>query len=178
MARVPLKNREDMSPDGQQVWDEIAGSRGGVAPNFQAILNNHQAAINLAHLGGYVRFGNSLDDRTKSLGALTTAREASGAYVWTVQVPGAQRNGIDDGTIEAIHDGTAPGGLSEDDAIIVRFIQELQRQHRVSDATYAAAEGKLGTAGVVDLLVLTGYYWGLCHILAGLDVEPPGGSIL
>ena len=178
MARVPLKNREDLLPEDQQIWDEVGGSRGGVAPNFQAIFNNPQAAGNLAHLGGYVRFGNSLDERTKSLAALTTAREGNGEYVWTVQVPGAKRNGISDETIEAIHQHTAPAGLSEDDAIIVRFVQELQRDHHVSDSAYAAAEGKLGTAGVVDLLILAGYYWGLAHTLNGLQVEPPGGSIL
>ena len=178
MARVPLKQREDLEAEGQQVWDEIAGSRGGVAPNFQAIMNNPQAAGNLAHLGGYVRFGNSLDERTKSLAALTTAREAEGQYVWTVQVPGAKRNGIDDASIEAIHQRRAPDGLSDDDAVIVRFVLELQRDHRVSDAAYAAAENKLGTAGVVDLLILSGYYWGLSHTLSGLEVEPPGGSIL
>ena len=60
MARVPLKNREDLLPEDQQIWDEVGGSRGGVAPNFQAIFNNPQARATLAHLGGYVRFGNSL----------------------------------------------------------------------------------------------------------------------
>ena len=178
MARVPLKNRDDLSPEDQKIWDEVGASRGGVAPNFQAIFNNPQAAGNLAHLGGYVRFGNSLDERTKSLAALTTAREADGEYVWTVQVPGAKRNGISDDTINAIHQRTAPAGLTGDDAIIVRFVQELQRNHRVSDAAYAAVEFKLGTAGVVDLLILSGYYWGLSHTLSGLEVEPPGGSIL
>ncbi len=178
MARVPLKQREDLSPEDQQIWDEVGNSRGGVAPNFQAIFNNPKAAGNLAHLGGYVRFGNSLDEKTKSLAALATAREANGEYVWTVQVPGAKRNGISDETIEAIHQRTAPAGLSDGDALIVRFVHELQRDHNLTDATYAAAESKLGSAGVVDLLILTGYYWGLAHTLNGLQVEPPGGSIL
>ena len=178
MARVPFLRREDLTPDDQPVWDEIAGSRGSVAPNFQAILNNAQAAGNLAHLGGYVRFGNSLDAKTKSLAALATAREADGDYVWTVNVPQAAGNGLSEHTVKAIHERSAPQGLSDDEATIVRFVQELLQQHRVSDPTYAAAESKLGASGVVDLLVLTGYYWTLSHTLSGLEVQPPGGSTL
>ena len=178
MARVPFMQREDLTPEGQAVWDQIGGSRGGVAPNFQAILNNPQAAGNLAHLGGYVRFGNSLDAKTKSLAALATAREADGEYVWTVNVPQAINNGISDSVIQAVHQRKAPEGLSEEEAVIVRFVQELQGQHRVSDDAYAAAEAQLGAAGVVDLLLLSGYYWALSHILSGLEVEPPGGSTL
>ena len=38
MARVPFAQRDTMTPEGQQVWDEIEGSRGGVARNYAAIL--------------------------------------------------------------------------------------------------------------------------------------------
>ena len=176
MARVPILNREDLAPEHQPVWDGIAGSRGSVAQNFQALLNGPQAAGRLADLGAYVRFENSLDDKTKRLAALATAREADGDYVWTVQVPGASADGVSEETISSIRQRRSPEGLSAEDEATVGFVQELLRNHRVSDTTFNAVQQRLGVAGVVDLLVLTGYYWMLSHALSVLEVEPPGGA--
>ena len=44
MPRVPSAIRENMDAIGQAIWDEIETSRGGVARNYAAILNNPQAA--------------------------------------------------------------------------------------------------------------------------------------
>ena len=44
MARVPFATRENMTPADQAVWDEIETTRGGVARNYAALLNNAQAA--------------------------------------------------------------------------------------------------------------------------------------
>ena len=51
MARVSITTRENMTPDGQIIWDEIESSRGGVARNYAALLNNPQAAGRLATPG-------------------------------------------------------------------------------------------------------------------------------
>jgi hypothetical protein len=66
MARVPFVQRDTMTPQGQRAWDEIEGSRGGVARNYAAILNNPAAAGAYATLGGYARFESSLDPRVKA----------------------------------------------------------------------------------------------------------------
>ena len=44
MPRVPSAIRENMDAIGQAIWDEIETSRGGVARNYAAMLNNPQAA--------------------------------------------------------------------------------------------------------------------------------------
>ena len=176
MARVPFLNREDLAPEHRPVWDEIEGSRGDVAQNFRALLNGPEAAGKMSVLGAYVRFENSLDAKTKRLAALVTAREADGDYVWTVQVPEAGTDGISEETVKAIQQGRSPQGLTAEDQATVDFVQELLRDHRVSDTTYNAVRQRLGVAGVVDLLVLTGYFWTLSHALSALEVEPPGGA--
>jgi hypothetical protein len=40
--------------------------------------------------------------------------------------------------------------------VIVQFIEELLRQHRVFDATFQMVQQRLGDPGVVDLLMLIG----------------------
>ena len=48
MTRAPFATRESMDAAGQAVWDEIETSRGGVARNYAALLNNPQGAGALA----------------------------------------------------------------------------------------------------------------------------------
>ena len=176
MARVPFTKREDLSPDGQKVWDEIETSRGGVARNYAALLNNPQAAGSMATLGGYARFETPLDPRIKALAVLTAAREANGHYVWTVNQRAAREAGISDEIISAIHERQAPFGLDGKDASVVQFVMELLRHHRISDVTFEALRSQVGNAGVIDILVVAGYYHTLAHCLQALEVELPEGT--
>ena len=175
MARVPYATRESMLPDGQAIWDEIESSRGGVARNYAALLNNPHAAEKLGVLGGYVRFESALDPRVKTLAILTAAREANGHYVWTVNQRGAREVGISSEIIEIIHQRRAPWGLEPSDANVVQFVLEILRQHKVSDATFEALRSQVGDAGVVDVLVVSGYYHTLAHSLQALEVDLPEG---
>ena len=175
MARVPITTRESMSPEGLKVWDDIESSRGGVARNYAAILNNPLAAGSLAGLGGYARYETPLDLRIKTLAVLTAAREAGGHYVWTVNQRGAKETGISDDIVAAIREFRAPVGLEPADANVVQFVIEILRQHRVSDATFQALKAQIGDAGIIDVLVVSGYYHTLAHTLQALEVELPDG---
>lgn len=175
MARVPITQREQLTPEGQQVWDQIESSRGGVARNYAAILNNPQAAKAFSMLGGYVRYETPLDPRVNALAVLTAAREACGHYVWTVNQRGAKEAGIGDDVIAAIHEYRAPAGLAAKDAEVVQFVLELLRQHRISDATFEVLRSQIGDAGIIDMMVVVSYYHGLAHCLQALDVELPEG---
>ena len=175
MARVPFATRENMDAAGQEVWDDIQSSRGGVQRNYAALLNNPQAAGSYAGLGGYVRFETPLDKRVKALAILTAAREAGGHYVWTVNQRGAKEADLSDDIIAAIREFRAPVGLDPNDTAVVQFVLELLRQHHVSDASFESLRSLIGDAGIVDVLVVVAYYHGLAHSLQALAVELPDG---
>ena len=178
MARVRSLEREDLPAEHQHVYDDIAGSRGRVQPNFKALLNNPLATSRMAALGGYVRFETPLSPRVKALAVLATARENDGDYVWTANLPQARDAGVDEETIKAMRERRAPQGLAPEDALIVQFTLELLRQHRITDVTFQAVQHSLGDAGVIDLLILIGYYGSLSHTLSDLEVMPPVPSAL
>ena len=178
MARVRSLEREDLPAEHRHIYDDIAGSRGRVQPNFKALLNNSLATARMAALGGYVRFEAPLPPRVKMLAVLATAREFEGDYVWTANLPQARNAGVDEETIQAMRERRAPQGLTPEDVLIVQFTLELRRRHRITDATYQAVQQKLGDTGVIDLLILIGYYGGLSHALSALEVMPPGTSVL
>ena len=176
MTRVPYATRETMDAAGQAVWDEIETTRGGVARNYAALLNNPQASGAMAGLGGYARYETPLDARIKALAVLTAAREACGHYVWTVNQQPAKSAGLSSDVIDAIREYRAPAGLDAKDASIVQFVLEILRQHRISDATFEAVRAMVGDAGVVDILIVSGYYHTLAHSLQALQVDLPDGT--
>ena len=178
MARVRFLDKDDLAPEHRHIYAEIAASRGGVQRNFKALLNSPMATSKMALLGGYVRFETPLPPRVKALAVLAATREIDGDYVWTVNQPQAKAAGLDESIISAIRERRAPQALPPEDAAIVQFTQELLRQHRIADETFKAVQQRLGDAGVVDLLVLIGYYHSLSHTLSALEVMPEGGSVL
>jgi len=109
---------------------------------------------------------------------LAATREIDGDYLWTVNQRQAKAAGLNEEMITAIRERRAPPGLPPEDAVIVRFTQELLRQHRISDATFKAVQQRLGEAGVVNLLMLIGYYHSLSHTLSALEVMSEAGSVL
>jgi len=74
MTRVPYATRENMDAAGQAIWDDIETSRGGVARNYAALLNNPQASAAMIGLGTYARYNTPMDPRIKALAVLTAAR--------------------------------------------------------------------------------------------------------
>ncbi len=176
MTRVPYATREGMNAAGQSIWDEIETSRGGVARNYAALLNNPQAAGAMAGLGGYARYETLLQPRIKALAVLAAAREACGHYVWTVNQAGARDAGLSEEIIAAIREYRAPAGLERDDATVVQFVLELLRHHRVSDATFEAMRALVGDSGLIDVLIVSGYYHTLAHCLQALEVDLPEGT--
>jgi 4-carboxymuconolactone decarboxylase len=178
MARLRSLEREDLPAEHRHIYDDIAGSRGRVPPNFKILLNNPLATARMAALGEHVRFETPLPPRVKMLAVLATAREFDGDYVWTANLPQARDAGVDEATIQAMRERRALQGLAPEDAAIVQFTRELLRQHRITDATFQAVQQQLGDAGVIALLILIGYYGSLSHALSALEFMPPVPSAL
>ena len=115
-------------------------------------------------------------ERLKELAIITAAREANNDYVWTAHERLARQQGVTDPIIQAIRSRTAPGGLSGDDAAVVRFTKELLTTHEIADATFNTMHQKLGNKGVMDLILLVLYYHSLAHALQAVKLEMPADT--
>ena len=171
MSRIPtIDKKEDLAPEHQRAYDAIAKSRGRVGGPFLALLHSPPLAERTAHLGSYIRFESQLEPRIIELAALVASRELECRHEWAAHVAHGQKAGISMETIRAIHQRRAPEGLSPDDAEIARYIQELLRSRRVSEATFGAMSNRLGVRGLVELTATVGYYAMLACTLNAFDV--------
>ncbi len=176
MARLPELTRDQLKSEDQQYYDEIVGSRGSVRGPYGVLLHSPKLAARVANTGTYVRFECDLPDSLKEVVIITTAREIKSQYEFTAHARMAREAKVSDETIKAIAQGTAPQGLSGDEELLVRFTQQLLRDHKVSDANYNAVKDRFGVQGTVDVTGLIGHYLLVAQVLAVFDVELAPGT--
>ena len=176
MARITLPAPETMDPDQRRVYDKIvSGRRGKIQGPLRAALHNAELADRWQALGELLRYYTTLTPRQSELAILVTGRACRSPFEWYAHRLEAEKVGIEPQVIEAILAEATPSGLSEDDAVIVRYATELNRFNSVSDATYADALGRLGERRVVELTALVGYYTMVAMTLNAHEIPLPEG---
>ena len=78
--------------------------------------------------------------------------------------------------IEAIKDQKSLPCTDSDIQAIYNFTKETTEKQHVSDKTYNTAHKALGDLGIVELVILIGYYGIISGILNSFNVELPRGE--
>jgi 4-carboxymuconolactone decarboxylase len=175
MARLPNLERNQLQPEEQQFYDAIADSRGSVRGPYGVLLHSPDLAARVAHTGTYVRYNLDLPEALRETIILATAREIKNQYEFAAHARLARQAGLAEDTIQAIAQGTAPQGLSGDEAMLVRYVQELLRNHKISDATFNAVRDRFGMRKTLEITALVGHYLLVGQILAAFEVDLPAG---
>jgi 4-carboxymuconolactone decarboxylase len=173
MARFPLLTPESMTPEQRAVAAEIsAGPRGEVRGPFIALIHNAELARRMQQLGEHLRWKSKLPANLLEFAVLITAREWTCQHEWYMHEKLARKAGLEPRLFEAVAQGEEPRGMPPDEALVYRFCKQAHKTGRVDDGTFAAARERFGLDGVLELLVLNGYYSTMAMVLntAGLPL--------
>ena len=159
----------------QQAARDFAAARGQppFGP-FAMLMRSPELMTSARSMGDYLRYRSAIGNTLSEFVILITARAWDQAYEWNVHAPIAAKQGIAQAKIDAVAEGRRPDGMSGDEAICYDFTTELQRDHQVSDATYARALKRWGEKGVVDLAGINGYYTLLSIEMNTARIDPGG----
>ena len=172
MSRIPeVADREQLPANQRHVWDDIVGSRGAVRGPFRILLHCPELAARTAHLGAYVRFESHLSPYVRELAVLIAARLLDCDYEYAAHESQLRQAGASAETLAAVADRSA-NGLAPEDRWIYALVQQLLQRHRIVPGTFAMAQDRLGTAGLVELVGTIGYYAMLAATLNAFEVEP------
>ncbi len=177
MPRIPaILGPDELASQHRAIWAAIEGSRGRVRGPFAMLLHSPELAGRVAHLGAYVRFEGVLDQRTKEVMVLATARELNCAFEWGAHSGElALGAGVSDDVITAIRD-RCNAALSPEDRQLVEYAQALVRDHTADEGAVKGMATRLGRKGVVELTAQVGYYILLATVLNAFAVEPLEGA--
>lgn len=177
MPRLPeVLDRSALPEANRDVYDYLMKTRGAVRLPFSALLLSPDVTQRIAHVGTYCRFESGLPDKVRELAIITAAREREVAFEWAGHVRLAGEVGVSQAAIDAVTHRRPLDGLSDEEALPIRFAREVIVDKHVSDATFAAAQKRFGDKGVIDLTATVGYYAMLGCLLNTMQVEPAEGA--
>lgn len=177
--RMPPIAEAQRTPAQQAAAAQIAaGPRGAVKGPYNAILRSPGLTTPMQKLGEYIRFHCVLELRINEMAALMTARHWTSQFEWQAHEKHARNEGLADEIIVAIAEGRRPENMSDEEAVVYDFVNELLTRHGVCDATYARGIAQFGEEGLMDLMGVVGYYSGLALIMNVARTRIPGRSDL
>jgi 4-carboxymuconolactone decarboxylase len=77
---------------------------------------------------------------------------------------------VPDKLVDDLRDKKELIGLSDKESAVINYGREFFRTHRVSQATFDAAQAQFGTLGLVELTNIMGYYSSLAFNINAFDV--------
>jgi 4-carboxymuconolactone decarboxylase len=175
MARLPdILGSLDLA--AQKVYERIAAKRGKIRGPYVPLMHHPALAERVADLGEYLRFGSTLPGDLRELAILITARHVAQPFEWIMHAPVALKEGLPAEIMEHIR---ARGDLSTLPARYVRaarLVQHVLAREPVPQALQDEVEQEVGVTGVVELVVLAGYYQTIAAVLFAFDVPLPEGA--
>lgn len=174
MPRVPEVTLENADPEQRRVIDAIAGGpRGGLRGPFKVMLHSPKLADGVQSLGGFLRYGTSLEPRISEMAIIITGRFLSARVEWVSHSRLAREGGLGDDVIQAILERRRPVFNKADEEAAYELVTELHQNHQVSDVTFQKAVKQFGIPGTCELVGVAGYYTMVGLFLKAFQIEPP-----
>ena len=176
--------REELGPEGQQLWDRIVSgvgdlavtADGGLAGPFNAFVTAPRAGRRLASLGATLRFGTSIERRLSEIAIITVGARWQAEFEWWAHARMARQHGVAGAVVDAIGRGADPPFQADDERAVYAVARQLSLSGRLDQEAYDAAHRFVGDAGMVELVSLCGYYTLVSFLLNAFDVPLPEGA--
>jgi len=160
MTRIPYLRREELGPEGQQLWDAIVDGRSdlvvteerGLAGPFNAFVTTPGAGRRLSSLGAKLRFGTSIERRLSEVAIITVGARWQAEFEWWAHAAMAREHGVAGAVVDAIGRGEDPPFEADDERAVHTVARQLSHSGRLDQEAYDAAHRHLGDAGMVELV--------------------------
>jgi len=176
MARVDQLKPDELTPDQQRLFREIAATRDRVGGPFGIWLRTPAIADAANRLGNTLRRDSNLDGRLFELMVLVIARHWGAQYEWFVHESAARKAGLAEDVIAALREGRRPTFARADEQLVYDVVTELQTTKKLSDATYAHGLEAFGLSLLVEFISAAGFYSMVAMVLNAFDVPTPDGA--
>ncbi|MFP5260253.1 MAG: carboxymuconolactone decarboxylase family protein [Acidobacteriota bacterium] len=177
MAQLPHPAYEDLSPPARALFDALIAKRGRLDGMYRTLFNHPALLEKVAALGAYLRFGGSaLPPVARELAILACARDMGAAYEWVKHLGPARQAGLPEEIIEALRAGREPPGLDATQIAVLKGARCALARRSIPAPVQTALEAAYGIPGVVELVVLCGFYAMIAGVIFAFDVPLPEGE--
>jgi alkylhydroperoxidase family enzyme len=166
MARLPYPARDAMPIDIADLLNGLPRS------NITEMLAQAQSLI-----GPFLRTAQAtltsldLSDRQRELVILAVSGLVECDYEFAQHVPMFEAVGIDADLRDRIRGGDFDAPDDPGDRALLAFVAAVFRAPRISDELFAATRRHLSARQIVEVLQLSGIYWGIGRVCTVLELE-------
>jgi 4-carboxymuconolactone decarboxylase len=170
MPRLPIpSDTEAFAEETRAAVRHILQTRKSLPPPSTYLTYAGQAGALLSDLVDHLRYHTSLTAAETELAICTAARAANADYIWNGHVRLGLQAGVREEALHAVDTHGPVDGLTADEALIIRFGQELLEAPQVSDATFNAVRARYGDKGLLELTAVMSVYMMNAAILRVMD---------
>ncbi len=170
----------DMNPatlpaDAQALYKEMSSRRNARGEHFGgpyvALLNHPELARRIEDLGFFLKFEGVLPRLIYQFIVLTVARATGADYEWQDHIAHARAAGLPEDVIGCIGSDRI-AALPEPYALVHNILTRTMAWQVVPDDLQQRAADQWGKRGLVEIVVLSGFYQMFSAINQGFDIKP------
>ena len=172
-------NPQTLPADAQALYREMAARRKAKGEAFGgpylALLNHPELARRIEELGFFLKFDGALPRTVYQFIVLTVARATGADYEWQDHVAHARAAGLPAGVIDAVASGHTVA-LPQPYTLAHAILEKTMEWQVVPDVQIQAVT-QWGKRGLVEIVVLSGFYQMFAAINQGFDIRPAPGPL-
>jgi 4-carboxymuconolactone decarboxylase len=176
--RIPPLGENEGDPEIRDMLNALPqGADGAVGEYniFRTLARHPDLFRSWLPFGGYLLVGGKLPARDRELMILRTAVRCRSSYEWGQHVRISERMGIEREAIDRVLEGAGAEGWSELESALMRAVDELHDDSRISDSTWAALSREYDETQLIELTMLIGQYHMVAFGLNSLGVQLDDG---
>lgn len=175
MAKLPDPTAS-LDSQAQKLYDSMLAKRGSLDGMYRAMFNHPALVEHVGQLGSYLRFGATLPGDIRELAILLVARRQKAAYEWVKHAPPARQAGLSEAVIEAVRAEKDLGVYSPLYPKISETVDFVLAELSLPEALQSELEKTLGIPGILELVLLIGFYRMIAGFIFAFDVALPPNS--
>src|SRR6516164_7525467 len=146
----------------------------GFGGPYVALLNHPELARRIEELGYFLKFEGVLPRPHYQFIVLMVAHATGAAFEWHDHVEHALAAGLSRELVDAIGTGRIEM-LPQPYALLGAILAKTMAWQPIPDDLQARAAAQWGVQGLVEVVVVSGFYQMFAAINQGFDIRPPGG---
>lgn len=144
----------------------------GFGGPYLALLNHPELARRIEELGFFLKFEGALPRTVYQFVVLTVSRATGADFEWHDHIAHARAAGLPEEVIDAVG-SRRTAALPQPYALAQAILQRTLAWQVVPDGLQAQAVAAWGKPGLVEIVVLSGFYQMFAAINQGFDIRPP-----
>ncbi len=171
MARVPLLEADQAHPKVREIFQKIEANGHQIVNLYKVLAHSPELCTAFIRFGNKILFRGALPPPLRELAILRVSEVTDANYERTKHIEIAGQVGVPEAKIKAIPDWSGSEAFDDLERAVLQYTDEVTRNVRVSEETFAQLRKHLDDAAVVELTVTIGFYNMVSRILESLQVE-------